>query len=122
MFLSIKGCSSKSVRTSTLHGVLGSPFPSRTIVSSAVRLEQLRNIRHKRIIGVGVSQEGADTKQDFANGQCRTPLVLENIKTDTSVGVDVAMVNACGKVNLGRLLFVVVVVSRRNWYRREWKR
>jgi hypothetical protein len=91
-------------------------------VSSAVRLEQLRNIRHKRIIGVRVSQEGADTKQDFANGQCRTPLVLENIKTDTSVGVDVAMVNACGKVNLGRLLFVVVVVSRRNWYRREWKR
>jgi hypothetical protein len=103
MFLSIKGCSSW-YHASTLHGVLGSPFPSRTIVSSPVGLEQLRNIRHKRIIGVGVSQEGADTEQDFANGQCRTPLVLENIKTDTSVGVDVAMVNACGKVNLGRLL------------------
>jgi hypothetical protein len=76
-------------------------------VSGAVGLEQLRNIGHKRIIGVGVSQEGADTEQDFGNGQCRTPLVLENVQTDTSVGVDVAMVNACGKVNLGRLLFLL---------------
>jgi hypothetical protein len=76
-------------------------------VSSAVCLEQLRNIGDKRIIGVGVSQEGADTKQDFADGQCRTPLVLENIKADSSVGVDVAMVNACGKVNLRRLERVV---------------
>ena len=92
-------------------------------MSGPVGLEQLRNIGHKRIIGVGVGQEGADTEQDFANGQCRTPLVLENIKTDTSVGVDVAMVNACGKVNLGRLLFVVIVVVRsRNWKRRGQKR
>jgi hypothetical protein len=79
-------------------------------VSGPVRLEQLRNIRHKRIIGVGVSQEGTDTEQDLANGQCWTPLVLENVQTDSSVRVDVAMVNACGKVNLGRLLFVVIVV------------
>jgi hypothetical protein len=91
-------------------------------VSSPVGLEQLRNIGHKRIIGVGVSQEGADTEQDFANGQCRTPLVLENIKTDTSVGVDVAMVNACGKVNLGRLLLRERRIGKgRNGARCRWQ-
>lgn len=76
-------------------------------MSDSVRLEQLRNIGHQRIIGVGVSQEGTDTEQDLANGQCWTPLVLENVQTDTSVRVDVAMVNACGKVNLGRLERIV---------------
>lgn len=68
-----------------------------------VRLIKLRNVRDQRIVRVGVRQERTNGEQDLANRQCRTPLVLENVQTDTAVRVDVAMVNACRKVDLGRL-------------------
>ena len=86
-----------------LHGILGSPFSRCAIVSSPIRLEKLRNVRHQRIIRVGVGKERTDTQQNLTNRQCWTPLVLENIQADTSVRVDVAVVDACGKVNFGRL-------------------
>ena len=86
-----------------LHGVLGSPFSGRTIVSSLIRLQKLSNVGNKRIFGVGISQEGANGKQDFADGQCRTPLILQNVQTDTTVRVDVAVINACGEMDLRRL-------------------
>ena len=70
---------------------------------SPVRLEQLSNVGHQRIIRVGVGKERANAQQYFANRQCWTPLVLQNIQTDTAVRVDVAVVNACGKVDFRRL-------------------
>jgi len=86
-----------------LHGVLGRPFSRCTVVPGSVGLEQLRNVRNQRVIGVGVGQERANTQQNLTDRQCWTPLVLENVKTDTAVRVDVAVVDACGKVNFGRL-------------------
>ena len=68
-----------------------------------VRLEKLRNVRHERIVRVGVGEERTDTQQNLTDRQCWTPLVLENIQADTSVRVDVAVVDACGKVDFGRL-------------------
>ena len=35
----------------------------------------------------------------FCNGEGRTPLVSQDIKTDTAIGVDVGMVNAGGEVD-----------------------
>ena len=66
---------------------------------SLVGLEQLRNIGHQRIIRVGVGKEGADTEKYLGDGQCRAPLILENIQTNTSIGVDVAVINACGEMD-----------------------
>lgn len=86
-----------------LHGILGSPLPRGTIVPSLVRLEELRNIRHQGIIRIGVRQERTNAQQDLANGESWTPLVLEDVQANATVGVDVAMVNACRKVDLGRL-------------------
>ena len=68
-----------------------------------VRLQQLSNVGYQRVVRIRVSEEGADTQQNFANGERWAPLIFENIKTDSSVGIDVAVVNACGKVNFGRL-------------------
>jgi len=93
----------RRARLFDLHGILGSPFSRCAIVSSPIRLEKLRNVRHQRIIRVGVGKERTDTQQNLTNRQCWTPLVLENIQADTSVRVDVAVVDACGKVNFGRL-------------------
>ena len=36
-----------------------------------------------------------------------TPLVSQDIKTDTAIGVDVGVVDACGEVDLGRLERIV---------------
>jgi hypothetical protein len=67
----------------------------------------LGNIRDQRIIWVRVRQQGTDGKKNFGDCQCRRPLVLENVKTDTSVRVDVAMVDTSREMNLGWLERVV---------------
>jgi len=72
-------------------------------VPGPVGFEKLGNVRNKWIVRVGVRQKRTDTQQDFANRQCRTPLVLENVQTDSSVGVDVAVIDTGRKVNLWRL-------------------
>ena len=86
-----------------LHGVLGSPLSRCAIVPGSVRLEQLRNVRNQRVIGVGIGQQRANTQQNFTNRQSWAPLILENIETNTAVRVDVAVVNACGKMDFRRL-------------------
>ena len=86
-----------------LHGILRSPFPSSAVVSSFVRLQKLGNIGDERIIGIGVGQQRADTEEDFTDCQGWTPLVLQDVETNASVWIDVAVIDACGKVDLGRL-------------------
>mmetsp|Transcript_28697 Transcript_28697/g.61198 ORF Transcript_28697/g.61198 Transcript_28697/m.61198 type:complete len:88 (-) Transcript_28697:809-1072(-) len=69
----------------TLHGVFGSPLPGGTVVPSSVRFQELGNVGDKRVIGVGVSKEGANTEQHLAYGESRAPLILENVEADTSI-------------------------------------
>ena len=42
-------------------------------------------------------RKGYDT---FGDGESRGPLITENIKTNTSVAVDIWMINACREVYL----------------------
>ena len=72
-----------------------------------VRLQQASNVRDKRIIGIRIRKKGANTKQHLAYGKGRTPLILENIKTNTPIGVNVAVVDACGEVDLGGLEWII---------------
>jgi hypothetical protein len=67
----------------------------------------LGNIWNQWIIRVRVSEKGADRKQDLANSQSRTPLVLQDVQANTSVGVDVTVIDTSGKVNLGWLERIV---------------
>lgn len=76
-------------------------------MSLPVRLEELRDIGHQRVIGIGVGQEAANAQQDFGNGESGRPLVLQNVQADPAVRVDVAVVNASRKVDLGRLERVI---------------
>jgi len=93
----------KRAKPPTLHCVFGSPFPCSTVVSSPVRLQELGNVWNQWIIWVGVSEKGTDWQEDFANGQSRTPLILQDIQADTSIRVNVAVINTSGEVNLGWL-------------------
>ena len=74
---------------------------------SPISLQQLGNVRNERIIGIRIGKKGANTKQHLAYGEGRAPLILEDIKADTPVGVNVAVVDACGEVDLGGLEWVV---------------
>jgi hypothetical protein len=49
------------------------------------------NLRDKRIIRVGVGQQGADGEQDLRNCQSRAPLLFKNVKAYTSIAVDIWM-------------------------------
>ena len=62
---------------------------------------------HERILRVGVGQERADRKQNLGDGQGWGPLVLEDIKADGTMGVDVWMVNSGGERDLWRLERIV---------------
>jgi len=72
-----------------------------------VSFEKLCNVWHQRIIGIRIRQEGADREKDLANGKCRTPLILENIQADSSVGVNVAVVDPGCKVDLGGFEWII---------------
>ena len=39
----------------------------------------------------------------FGDSQCRTPVVLENIKADTACGINIRVIDLCSKRDLGRL-------------------
>jgi hypothetical protein len=72
-------------------------------MTSLVGLEQLGNIRHQRIIRIGIGEERTNRKQNFRNGQCWTPLIFQNIQANATVRVNVAMINAGGEMHFRRL-------------------
>lgn len=74
---------------------------------SPVGFVKLRNIRHQRIVWVGIGQQGTNRKQDLADGQRRAPLVFQNIQADTAIGVDIAMIDASSKVDLRWLEWII---------------
>lgn len=96
-----------TLNATTLHGVLRSPLPSCTVVPGPVRFQKLGNIGDQRIIGIGISQERTNGEQDLTNSQSRTPLVLEDIQANSSIGIDVTVVDSRGEVDLGRFEWVI---------------
>lgn len=101
----------------SLNGILSSPLPGRRFVSRAISLVDVCDFRNKRVVRVGVSEHGADREKDwigtisilnglkhvqvectFGDSQSGTPLVSQDIKAYTSVGVDVRMINASSEV------------------------
>jgi len=90
-----------------LDGVFASPLSSHVFVSGAICLVDMCNLRHQRIIGVGVCQHGADGKKYFRDGQRRAPLVSQNVQANAAVRVDVWVVNTCCEVDFWWLEWVI---------------
>jgi len=61
----------------------------------------------KRIIWVWVGQEGGDGEENLGDGRGWGPLLLQDVQTDGSIGVDVWVINSSGEVNLGWLEWVI---------------
>ena len=124
------------LRNCRSNSVLACPFASRRLVPWTVRLVDVCDLGHQRVIGVGVCEHGADREQDykvmletglsdwrsqvanrsihefqvqrtFRDCESRAPLVPQDVQTNTAIGVDVGVIDASGEVDLGRLEWVV---------------
>ena len=65
------------------------------------------NFRDEGVFWVRVSQQRADAEEHFRDGEGRTPLILEDVKTDASVGVDIRVVDSGAEGDFRRLERIV---------------
>ena len=89
------------------HGILLRPFSSSGFVLFLVSFVNLSDLRYQRIVWISIRKKRTDGQQNLWNGQGWRPLLLENVKADGAIGVDVWMVDSCSKRDLRRLERVV---------------
>ena len=58
-----------------------------------VAFVELSDFRHQRIVRVSISQKRRNGEKHFGDGEGRWPLILEDIKTNGPISVDVGVVN-----------------------------
>ena len=68
---------------------------------------KVSNLRHEGIIWVGVGQQRTEREQNFRDRKSRRPLVLEDVKANATVRINVAVVDSGRKCTLGWLKWVV---------------
>src|SRR3569833_1585676 len=73
--------------------------------------------------GAGETQLQVHGWRTFRYGQGWAPLVSQDVQADAAVGVDVRKVNACGKIDIGRLERVVCreVENKEKHTARVWR-
>lgn len=87
--------------------VLAGPFTGGGFISGTIGLVDMRNLRNQRVVGIRVCEHRADREEHFRDCESRTPLVSQDVKTDTAVGVDVGVIDSGGEVDLGWLERIV---------------
>ena len=70
-------------------------------------LIEMGDLRNEWVIWVGIGQEGTKWEENLRNCESRWPLILENIQTDTSIRIDVAVIDPGRECALGRLEGIV---------------
>jgi len=93
--------------TVRLDGVLPRPLACGSLIAGAVGLVDVRDFGNERVVGVRVSQHGADGEKNFRDGQSRAPLIPQDVQTDAAIAVDVWVIDAGGEVDLWGLERVV---------------
>jgi len=87
--------------------VLSRVLERHLIMLAAIGLEKLSNFWNKWIIGIGLIQQGTDGEKDLADRQCGTPVIFEDVETDTSLRVDIAVIDLCDEANFWWLEWIV---------------
>lgn len=120
---------SSSTRSPALNSILASPLPGCRLVAWSVGLVNVGNLGNERVVRVRVRQHGADGQQNcnpcqpqaisvclqprasrkltFADGQSRAPLVTQDIQANTTVRVDIWVIDTGREVDLGGLERIV---------------
>ena len=57
---------------------------------------------------IAISQKRTDGKEYFGNGQDRTPIILENIKTNLALAIHVTMINSSTEDHFGRFERIIL--------------
>lgn len=84
------------------------PLLSRRFIQFYVRFILAGDLSILRIISLGRAHERLQRNESCADGQRRGPLVLENVKANsTSLGADVGMPNLCLELHLWGLEGIV---------------
>jgi len=65
------------------------------------------DLRHQRVVGVGVCQQRTDRQQHFRDSQRRAPLILKNVQANGTIAVDVRVIQPSREVNLRGLKWVI---------------
>jgi hypothetical protein len=73
----------------------------------SISLIELGNFRDERIIRIGIRKKGTNGKKDFRNCESRRPVVFEDVETDSTTGIDVAVIDFGGKTDLWRFERIV---------------
>jgi hypothetical protein len=89
------------------HGVLAGPLTGGGLVLRAVALVNVSDVGHERVVGVGISQQGADGEQHLGDGECGGPLILKDVQANATIAVDIGVVNFGDELNLWGLEGVV---------------
>lgn len=85
----------------SLHvSILQGPLARCLFISWLIGFIDISDVRNQGIIWVWVCQQGADRQQNFADRQSRAPLLFENIQADTSVTIDIGMINFGTEIDL----------------------
>lgn len=91
----------------SLCGVLAGVLPSSSLVASEIGLVETGNLRHERVIRIGVCEEGADGEEDLADGERRRPRILQDVQADPALFVHVWVVDGSHEADFGRFEGVV---------------
>jgi len=89
------------VLKSSLRGVLSGPLLSNGVILFPVGFIQFSDIGDQGVVGIGVSEQGANRQQEFGDGQGRRPLGPQEIQADGAVAVDIGMVDPGSEGHLG---------------------
>jgi hypothetical protein len=73
----------------------------------SIRLQFVRDLRHERVVRVGVREQRADGQEHLRDGERGRPLLLEDVQTDAAARVHVAVVDFRGECDFRGLEGVV---------------
>ena len=79
------------------HRVLARPLAGRLLVPRPVRLVNVGDLRHQRVVRVRVAQQRADREEHLGERERGRPLLLEDVEADGALGVDVGVVDLGGR-------------------------
>lgn len=83
------------------------PLPCQILVPRSIRLINVRNFWHQRIVRIRVAQQRTNRQQNLRNRQRRRPLLFQNVQTNAPVRVHVRMVHFCFEIYLWRFKRVI---------------
>lgn len=90
-----------------LCGISLGPLPGYSVVFCSVSQILSCYASHQRIRWIAVCKKRTNGEKNFGDRQCWAPVILQNIETDHSLAVDIAMIDSRSERHLGWLEGVV---------------